>query len=117
MLPTPKKRPDLSGRMPEQIGRNLASDGLSVWDMVTLAGTAIAPLVVVAAGATGFAAGASGTWAVVGILLILCSLTFLMRSVRDRVVPLVKEIRGDKTSATAAPTRPDNEPGQPSAGG
>jgi len=112
----PEKRSHPSGRKSKQAGRNLASDGLGVSDMVAVLGTTIPPLVMVAADVTGFAAGTSGTWAVVALLPIFCSLPLLMRPVRDRVLALVKEIRGDQTNSTAASTRPDSEPGQPGAG-
>jgi hypothetical protein len=85
--------------------------------MVTLTAPLIAPLIVFTADATGFPAGMSGTWVVVSVLVFLCWLPVLLRSVRDRVRPLIKEIRGDQTNTTAASTRPDSEPGQPGAGG
>ncbi|MFI6079088.1 hypothetical protein ACIA5C_47040 [Actinoplanes sp. NPDC051343] len=39
---TTPKRPHPSGRKPKQTGRQLASDGLRVWDMVTLTAPLIA---------------------------------------------------------------------------
>ena len=62
-MTTPLRKQRPPGRAPSRVGQALAADRLGVWTVVAIVGGAIAPLTVVAGGAT------TG-WAVTGILAI-----------------------------------------------